>query len=106
LFGQATVAPSQQSSEQYDAFGQFGAEVAQPQAQQPAAAQPVQTNQSPALPATGLPDGWTMEQWDYYGQQWLDAKKAPQPIIQPATNNTPATPVSTSMSGLLDDLDF
>mgnify|MGYP000588791516 CR=1 FL=1 len=106
LFGQATVAPSQQPAAQYDAFGQVGAEVAQPQVQQPAAAQPVQTNQSPALPDTGLPEGWTMEQWDYYGQQWLDAKKAPHPLIQPATNNTPATPVSTSMSGLLDDLDF
>jgi hypothetical protein len=94
-----------------DAFAQFGAEIAQPQIQQPAAAvaaapQPAQIVQSPALPATGLPPGWTMEQWDYYGQQWLDANKAPEPAIQPATNNTPATSVGTSMSGLLDDLDF
>ena len=26
----------------------------------------------PALPAAGLPAGWTMEQWQHYGQQWLD----------------------------------
>ena len=26
----------------------------------------------PPLPATGLPEGWTMEQWAYYGQQYLD----------------------------------
>jgi len=26
----------------------------------------------PPLPASGLPDGWTMEQWQWYGQQWLD----------------------------------
>ena len=39
-------------------------------------------------------------------QQWIDANKAPHPLIQPATNNTPATSVSTDMSGLLDDLDF
>jgi hypothetical protein len=26
----------------------------------------------PPLPATGLPDGWTSEQWQHYGQQWLD----------------------------------
>ena len=26
----------------------------------------------PPLPATGLPAGWTMEQWNYYGQQYLD----------------------------------
>ncbi len=26
----------------------------------------------PPLPATGLPEGWTQEQWVYYGQQYLD----------------------------------
>ena len=26
----------------------------------------------PPLPASGLPDNWTMEQWEHYGQQWLD----------------------------------
>ena len=26
----------------------------------------------PPLPATGLPDGWTMEQWNHYGNQWLE----------------------------------
>ena len=25
----------------------------------------------PPLPASGLPEGWTMEQWQYYGQQYL-----------------------------------
>ncbi|MDA0648825.1 MAG: hypothetical protein O2786_05900 [archaeon] len=25
----------------------------------------------PAIPPEGLPVGWTMEQWNYYGQQWL-----------------------------------
>ncbi|MEC7602342.1 MAG: hypothetical protein VYB83_05990, partial [Candidatus Thermoplasmatota archaeon] len=38
----------------------------QPVAQFP----PVQ--QGPPLPVTGLPPGWTMEQWAYYGQQYLD----------------------------------
>ena len=28
--------------------------------------------QGPPLPATGLPTGWTMEQWQHYGQQYLD----------------------------------
>jgi len=28
--------------------------------------------QGPPLPATGLPEGWTQEQWVYYGQQYLD----------------------------------
>jgi len=27
---------------------------------------------SPPIPETGLPHGWTIEQWKYYGQQYLD----------------------------------
>ena len=34
------------------------------------APEPVQTG--PPVPAAGLPEGWTMEQWSHYGQQWLD----------------------------------
>ncbi len=26
----------------------------------------------PPLPESGLPEGWTMEQWAHYGQRWLD----------------------------------
>ena len=29
-------------------------------------------SQGPPLPESGLPEGWTMEQWGYYGQQYLD----------------------------------
>lgn len=32
---------------------------------------PVQL-QPPVIPSTGLPPGWTDEQWAYYGQQYLD----------------------------------
>ena len=32
---------------------------------------PVQPS-APPLPATGLPTGWTMEQWGAYGAQWLE----------------------------------
>ena len=28
----------------------------------------------PPLPEGGLPEGWTMEQWEHYGQQWLDSQ--------------------------------
>ena len=31
-----------------------------------------EVQQTPPLPATGLPEGWTMEQWAYYGQEHLD----------------------------------
>jgi hypothetical protein len=27
--------------------------------------------QNPPVPATGLPAGWDMEQWNHYGAQWL-----------------------------------
>jgi hypothetical protein len=30
------------------------------------------TQGPPAIPAEGLPAGWTQEQWNYYGQEWLD----------------------------------
>lgn len=90
-----------------DAFAQFSAEVAQPQIeQQPTAIQPVAASQGPPLPATGLPDGWTQQQWDYYGQQWLDANKASSAVSQPITTNTTPSSASTNMSDLLDDLDF
>ena len=29
----------------------------------------------PQLPESGLPDGWTMEQWKYYGHEWLKSQK-------------------------------
>ena len=30
---------------------------------------------SPPIPKTGLPEGWTIEQWNYYGAQWLESRK-------------------------------
>jgi len=33
---------------------------------------PVAAPAGPPLPPSGLPAGWTMEQWVYYGQQYLD----------------------------------
>jgi hypothetical protein len=26
----------------------------------------------PPIPAEGIPAGWTQEQWNHYGQEWLD----------------------------------
>lgn len=31
-----------------------------------------QTPAGPALPASGLPQGWSMDQWNAYGNQWLE----------------------------------
>jgi len=38
----------------------------------PEIAPPVEVVAGPPVPAAGLPEGWTMEQWGHYGQQWLD----------------------------------
>ena len=40
--------------------------------QAPAPVVPQQQYAGPPLPATGLPVGWSMEQWVHYGQQYLD----------------------------------
>jgi hypothetical protein len=29
----------------------------------------------PPVPEAGLPEGWTMDQWKWYGQEWLDKNK-------------------------------
>ncbi|MEC7255290.1 MAG: hypothetical protein VXV76_01620, partial [Candidatus Thermoplasmatota archaeon] len=34
--------------------------------------QNIHDNNIPPIPETGLPVGWTMEQWQHYGQQYLD----------------------------------
>ena len=37
-------------------------------------AMPVPRLNGPPLPPSGLPEGWSMEQWEHYGQQWLDTQ--------------------------------
>jgi len=69
-----------------------------------AAAAPASTG--PPLPATGLPEGWTMEQWNYYGEQWLAVNQAAPAPVQPIVSQTPPTPATNELQSLLDDLDF
>jgi len=95
----------------------------------PAPAPPVYAS-GPPLPASGLPAGWTMEQWQHYGQQWLDSQPAPAPSPAPAApmaayggtlepaqpasvapvapqpQQTAPTPASAELQSLLDDLEF
>ena len=33
-----------------------------------------ETQSGPPIPESGLPEGWTMEQWGHYGQQWLESQ--------------------------------
>ncbi len=64
-----------------------------PPATNATAAQPVPVTETivsttPPIPATGLPEGWTEEQWSYYGAQWLEQQAAapavetPQPVVE------------------------
>lgn len=67
---------------------------------------PAPENTGPPLPATGLPDGWTMEQWNYYGAQWLEANQAAPAPVQPIVSQTPPATDAPELQSLLDDLDF
>jgi hypothetical protein len=33
--------------------------------------EPAATTGGPPLPEFGLPEGWTQEQWEFYGHEWL-----------------------------------
>ena len=104
--------------------------VITPQQESVIAPQPSPENLSgPPLPVGGLPDGWTMEQWSYYGEQYLASQTAttiaqpayvePTPVSQPvyqepvlSPNITPMvqepapTPASQALADLLGDLDL
>ena len=42
-------------------------------------------NAAPPVPTEGLPAGWTMEQWNHYGQQWLDTQQLTPSITDSQT---------------------
>lgn len=100
----STSLPTYESPAETPAFEQ-AAQPTQPVAQ-PSFEQPPQANQGPPLPASGLPQGWTMEQWAYYGDQYLAANQPPAPVAQPTPSMTPTNQDTTSLSSLLDDLDL
>jgi hypothetical protein len=40
-----------------------------------AAVQDEPEREAPPVPVEGLPNGWTMDQWKWYGHQWLEQNK-------------------------------
>ena len=60
---------------------QFGLQNTQPAVPQNEP-QNNQMNMGPPIPSSGLPEGWTMEQWSYYGSAWLSQQEE-------NLNNTP-----------------
>tara|TARA_B100000700_G_scaffold331658_1_gene466652 strand:- start:2978 stop:6505 length:3528 start_codon:yes stop_codon:yes gene_type:complete len=90
--------------------------VTTPALAEPVAAVAEPINTGPPIPASGLPEGWTMEQWSYYGEQYL-ANLPPAPIeaysqpvqptyqeqtMAPAYTPEPATTVAEPAPSLLD----
>ena len=67
---------------------------------------PAPVQQGPPLPATGLPQGWTMDQWQHYGAQYLAAQNAAPAPIQPTTTGTTTQSATSNLNDLLDDLDL
>jgi hypothetical protein len=50
-----------------------GIETATPEPEpEPEQSPEVAPSEAPPLPPGGLPEGWTMDQWKWYGQEWLD----------------------------------
>jgi len=68
-------------------------------AQQPEPVQQLEepVNQGPPLPPAGLPEGWTMEQWSFYGEQYL---------AKSGNTNTENTNYSQNTSESSSDLDL
>ena len=45
-----------------------------------------QMNMGPPIPSSGLPEGWTMEQWSYYGSAWLSQQEENLNNVPQASN--------------------
>ena len=102
----AAYNPQPQVTPQPDPYATYDA-TAQPVNEIPANPQPAPvTNQGPPLPATGLPEGWTMEQWGYYGAQYLAAQTPNISQSQPTITDTTSQSASNSLNDVLDDLDL
>ena len=88
-----------------DPYAAYNTAPTQAVAPQPVAVQPT-TPQVPPIPATGLPPGWTMEQWQHYGAQYLGAQNTAPTQVQPAITDTRPATANSNLTDLLDDLDL
>ena len=65
-----------------------------------------QINSGPPIPETGLPEGWTLEQWSYYGSAWLSQQEEESmaAIGTQITNNIQQEPIITQQDNSAFDL--
>jgi hypothetical protein len=99
--------PIPQDNAQIDPYSTYNPTtqmVAQPVPAPAPAPAPVQ--QGPPLPATGLPHGWTMDQWQHYGAQYLAAQNTAPAQVQPTSTGTTTQSATSNLNDLLDDLDL
>lgn len=96
-------APAQPAAQ--DPYAAYNPAPAQPVVEQPVSVQP-ESAPVPPLPATGLPQGWTMEQWQHYGAQYLAAQNASPAPVQPTITDTRPATGGSNLTDLLDDLDL
>ena len=73
--GETDVSQSQEVMEEESSLEELAGLPEQTKASE-VTAEPVQQQaatppEAPPLPAEGLPEGWTMDQWKWYGAQWL-----------------------------------
>ena len=102
----AAYNPQGQISSQPDPYSTYDT-TTQSVNQTPVDVQPAPvTNQGPPLPATGLPEGWTMEQWGYYGAQYIAAQTPNITQNQPTITDTTTQSESNPLNDILDDLDL
>ena len=52
-------------------------------------------NNSPPLPSEGLPAGWTMEQWEYYGHLWMAQQDSLNSEVNTDISNEESSPIET-----------
>jgi len=97
------VAQAPAQVDPYSTYNPTTQTIAQPA---PAATAPAPPQQGPPLPATGLPHGWTMDQWQHYGAQYLAAQNTAPAPVQPTSTGTTTQSATSNLNDLLDDLDL
>ncbi|MEE2748007.1 MAG: SGNH/GDSL hydrolase family protein [Candidatus Thermoplasmatota archaeon] len=66
-----------------DLFADSGPVGGTPAFQEISTPEPVSSQGGPPIPVGGLPPGWTAEQWNHYGAQWLAQQATSQPAPEP-----------------------
>jgi hypothetical protein len=85
-----------------DLFGETGPVTSLPTMPEMATPEPVLESNAPPLPVGGLPPGWTMEQWNHYGAQWLAQQASSVPVAEPAAPVQPESPTVQDFPSIED----